>query len=258
MKQRYFSGIVALALCLGATMAQAQYYNYPAPPAGAYPPPPAGPYPPPPAGPYPPPPPGPYFAPAAGPYFRFGLGPSFFENGQLTSFGVPTSIGMQYNTGFASGAAVGYAFNQYIATEFELGFVGAEINNVQTPNFFSANSYIYNVPFLVNIRLSNPIPRSIVTPYIGAGVGGSVVDFNTDGFGYNFSAVYGDESDTVFAWQAFAGLRFQLNPNMSLGIGYKYFATDNPSFTYPPDNFTVSFKGVQTQSVLFTFEWKFW
>jgi len=241
MKQRNFSACVALALCLGAFATRAQnYYN---PPQGA----PAvaqAPY---------------YQLPeGAGLYFRLGVGPSFFENGQLTQFGGPRSSQVEYQTGLASGAAVGYAFNKYIATEFEIGAVGAEIKDVQAPNFFSDNSYIYNVPFLANVRLSYPIPHTIVTPYIGAGVGGSAIDFNTDGFGNNSDVVSGTESDVVFAWQAFAGLRFQLNPQMTLGIGYKYFATGDPSFTYPPDNFTVGFKGVKTHSVLFTFEWKFW
>ena len=73
------------------------------------------------------------------------------------------------------------------------------------------------------------------------------------------AAVYGSEDDMVFAWQAFAGLRFQLNPRISFGIGYKYFATGNPTFSYPPSpNFNVGFDGVRTHSVLFTFQMNFW
>jgi opacity protein-like surface antigen len=245
MKQGYFCGGVALALCLNAFAARAQYY-YP-PPEYYYPPqysyyPPEYSY-------YPP--------GGAGPCFRFGIGPSFFENGQLTRFGGPTSSGVEYCTGLASEVAFGYAFNRYVATDFEFGFVDADIKHVQAQGFFSQNSYIYNLPFLANVTLSYPIPRSIVVPYIGVGAGGSVVGFDTDGFGNNTDAVYGAEDDVVFAWQAFAGLRFKLKPWMSLGIGYKYFATDDPSFSYPPDNFTVGFKGAKTHSVLFTFEWRF-
>jgi opacity protein-like surface antigen len=248
MKRQCLAGAVAFSLCFGTAVVQAQYY---------YPPPPAGPYAPPPASPYPPPPAVLYFPPDTGPYFRFGVGPSFWQDGQLTKFGVPVSSQVQYNTGLAVEAAFGYAFNKYIAADIELGLVEAEINNVQAPDFFTQNSYIYNVPFLANVTLSYPIPRTFVVPYIGIGAGGSSVDFSTDGFGYNNNAVYGTETDVVFAWQAFAGLRFQLNPQLSVGIGYKYFATQNPTFTYPPDNFSVSFKGVKTQNVLFTLEWKF-
>ncbi|MGA3284117.1 MAG: outer membrane beta-barrel protein [Verrucomicrobiota bacterium] len=225
MKQRYFSGFVVLALCLGAFAVRAQYYYYP--PEGT------------------------------GLYFRLGVGPSFFENGQLTEFGTPVSSTVKYRTGLAADGAFGYAFNKYVAADFEVGYVGAKIDNV--PGYVSDNSYLYNVPFLANVTLSYPIPRTIVVPYIGAGVGGADVIFDTDSFGpspNNF--VTGREDDVVFAWQAFAGLRFRLAENLSLDVGYKYFATEDPTFTYPPDNFSAGFKGVRTHSVLFTFEWKFW
>jgi opacity protein-like surface antigen len=199
----------------------------------------------------------PYFPEGAGPYFRVGVGPSFFQNGQLNYFGGPFSARVQYNAEFASDVALGYAFNPYVATDFELGFIGAGINNVDAADFYTHNAYLYSFPFLANVILSYPIPRSIVTPYIGVGVGGANDIFDA---GNNFGGeVYGSENDVVFAWQAFAGLRFQLNPWMSLGIGYKYFATGSQTFSYPPyPNFDVGFDGVRTHSVLFTFQMNFW
>lgn len=249
MKKQYAAGMATLALCFGAAVAQAQNYYYPPPPAGPYPPPPAGPYPPPPAG--------PYLPLDAGPYFRMDIGPSFFQNGQLTEFGSAVSSPVKYRTGLAADAAFGYAFNKYAALDFELGYVGAKIDNV--PGYNSNNSYVYNVPFLANITLSYPIPRTIVVPYIGAGVGGADVIFETDYFGPSpNNYVTGSEDDVVFAWQAFAGLRFQLARNLSLGVGYKFLATEDPSFTYPPDNFHVNFDGVRTHSVMASLEWRFW
>ncbi|MGB7769505.1 MAG: hypothetical protein WBN22_11715, partial [Verrucomicrobiia bacterium] len=99
-------------------------------------------------------------------------------------------------------------------------------------------------------------------PYIGAGVGGADVVFDTDQFGPSSSDyVFGSENDVVFAGQVFAGLRFQLNPNISLDLGYKYFATGDPTFSYPnehsPGNFDVGFRGARTHSILFALVWKF-
>ena len=198
-----------------------------------------------------------YLPEGAGPYFRVGIGPSFYQNGRLTGFGGPFSARVEYNEGLASDVAVGYAFNQYVATDFELGFNGAEINNVDASGFNTHNSYLYNFPFLANVILSYPIPQSIVTPYIGVGVGGANDVFDA---GNNFGGeVSGSQNDVVFAWQAFAGLRFQLNPQISIGIGYKYFGTGNPTFSYPPSpNFDVGFDGVRTHSILFTFQMNFW
>jgi opacity protein-like surface antigen len=231
MKCLYVAGVVALSLCLGAGVAQAQYY---------------------------------YLPPDAGPYFRLGIGPSFFQNGQLTEFGGPSYPGpavsskVDYQTGLAADAAFGWAFNKYVAADFETGYIGATINNV--PGFSSDNSRLYNVPFLVNVTLSWPIPRTNLIPYIGAGVGGADVVFDTDSFRQNSTGytVYGSENDVVFAGQVFAGLRFQLGRDLSLDLGYKYFATGNPTFSYPPSpNFDVGFRGVRTHSVLLALVWKF-
>jgi len=198
-----------------------------------------------------------YFPEGAGPYFRAEAGPSFFQDGQVRNFGGPTSGRVEYDTGGRVDAAVGYALNQYLATDFEVGINAAKIDNAQ--GYFSADSRIYNLPFMANVTLSCPIPHCIVTPYVGAGAGGADVVFDTDGFSDGVTTVRGSENDVVFAWQAYAGLRFQLSQRISLGVGYKYFNTEDPSFSYPPSpNFNVGFKGVQTHSVMFSFQMNFW
>jgi opacity protein-like surface antigen len=161
---------------------------------------------------------------------------------------------VSYDTGVALDAAAGYAFNQYFGLDFETGYIWAQLNNI--PGYTVNNSSIGNVPFLANATLSLPIPHTPVVPYIGAGVGGADSIFDAHSFGNNVAptqTAYGNESDVVFAYQAFAGLRFALGPHVSLGLGYKYFATGNPTFDYPPGpDLDVSFKGVRTHSVLFT------
>jgi opacity protein-like surface antigen len=198
----------------------------------------------------------------AGGYFRTDIGPSFLQDGRLTKFGGSTSKDVEYEVGFTFNAAVGYAFNKYLSTDFEFGFHSASIDSV--PGFFVYDhTHLDNAPFLANVIFSYPIPRSIVTPYIGAGVGGTLSIFDTDGFGNSTDAVFGDDTDFVFAWQAFAGLRFDLNKQMSLGLGYKYFWTEDTSFSYPPlypgtgSDFHVGFDGIRSHSVLFMFQAKF-
>lgn len=232
MKTHYLSALVCLSLGLGNAASQAQTYSvYPE---------------------------------GAGPYFRVEMGPSFFQDGKVSEVdsysGAANTSTVNYKTGFATDAAIGYAFNRYLATDFEFGFIGSEINSAS--GYSSSSSTLYNFPFLANLRLSYPIPHTIVTPYIGAGLGGAGVVFDTDNF-YNSNTgdgVVGNESDTVFAWQTVAGLRFRLSENMSLGVGYKYFTTDKTTFNYPtyggPD-FPVSFQGVKASSVLFTFQMSF-
>jgi opacity protein-like surface antigen len=232
MKTRHCSGVVLLTLSLGTATVRAQYYQ-PAEQNSQY------------------------YLWGLGPYVRMDTGGTFFRDGQLTQFGGPAGNPVNYNVGYAFDTAIGYAFNKYVGADFEFGIIGTRINSV--PGLITSNSYLDNLPFLVNLNLAYPIPRTLIVPYIGGGVGGSASTFNTDGFGTSSTAVFGYESDVEFAWQAFAGVRIKLNKNMSLGLGYKYFATQESSFTYPPAVFgqpslTVGFSGVRTHSILLTFQ----
>lgn len=186
-----------------------------------------------------------------GPYFRADVGPAFFPDGRLTDFGGPAGNSVRYQTGFSADAALGYTFNPNVSADFEFGAIGAKIDSV--PGFVSDNSRLYYLPFLGNVTVSLPIPRSNVVPYFGAGVGFAAAVFDTDNFGNGTDFVTGSESDVVPAGQLFAGVRFLLTPRASLGAGYKFFATGDPRFSYPPDDFRVGFRGARASAFLFTF-----
>ena len=205
----------------------------------------------------------------AGPTFRMGVGPSFFQNGTLREFtleGTPPFSAqnqrVSYDTGIAVGGALGYAFDKYFSLDFESGYIWAQLDNV--PGYIVHDSSIGNVPLLVNAKLTLPIPHTNIVPYVGGGVGGAVSVFDARGFsdaGQNV-IVDGSDSEAVFACQAFAGVRFLLARNLSLGVGYNFFATGNPTFSYPAanpaePNLDIGFRGVRTHSVMFTLEWNF-
>lgn len=205
------------------------------------------------------------FPEGAGPYFRMGAGPSFFQNGTLREFTLegspPFSLQNQpvkYETGVAVDGALGYAFDNYFGLDFESGYIWSRINSI--PGYDVNHSSIGNVPLLVNGTLSLPIPHTIIVPYLGAGAGGAVSIFDAHAFSdqAQTQTAFGSESEAVFAYQAFAGVRFLLTRNFSVGVGYKYFATANPTFSYPPaPNLDIGFKGVRTHSVLFSLQWNF-
>jgi len=200
-----------------------------------------------------------YFPPGAGPYFRAGVGPTIFQDGTLQQFGTAVNAPVSYDTGVAVSGAFGYAFNKYAGLDFESGYIWGRINNVQ--GFESNGSTLANVPLLVNATFSLPIPHTPIVPYIGGGVGGSVSIFDGHNFNDGTDFVQGEESDTVFAYQAFAGVRFKIAPNVTVGVGYKYFATSGTSFSYPTPpfgpNFNVGFSGIQSHSILFTLQANF-
>ena len=197
-----------------------------------------------------------------GPYFRAGVGPAFFQDGNLRGWSVgPGPSGkVSYDVGASGDAAIGFAFNRYVGLDFQTGYTWARINSVQ--NYTANNSSMANVPFLANVTLSLPIRHSNIIPYVGAGAGGSDSVFDAHSFSdTSGNSINDNEDDVVFAWQAFAGVRFMLNPNISMGVRYDFFMTGNSSFTYPlsgpAPNVNVEFEGVRTHSIMITLQANF-
>ena len=196
----------------------------------------------------------------AGPYTKFEIGPTFQQDGEITKFtGFPDGNNISYDVGFAFDAAIGYAFNKWVSVEGEFGWNGASIDRAQ--GIQESDTFLYNAPFLVNAVFQYPIPRTRVVPYVGGGVGGSVAVFDTDIFSNGSVTLVGNDATVVFAYQAFAGVRFEINENMSAGIGYKYFGTTDSTFSFDaafggPD-LELGISGVSTHMVLFSFNVKF-
>ena len=197
----------------------------------------------------------------SGPYFRFDVGAAIPQDGRLDQFGsFPAGNEVRYEVGFSSGFAGGFAFSRYLAAELELG---ANWNKIDSVNGFSVtDTFLYHFPILANVVLQYPIPRTLLVPYVGGGVGGSSTLFDTQAFSNGAVTLVGSDSDFVFAWQAFAGLRLELNERMFLGLGYKYFAADSSSYRYSsfhhggPD-LSVAFQGMRSHLATVSFTFKF-
>jgi opacity protein-like surface antigen len=210
--------------------------------------------------------------PGMGPYFRVGLGPAFFRDSNLKGFSFPTtpvapgftgpSGKVRYDVGASGGLALGFAFNQYVGLDVQTGYTWARMSGVQ--NYDANDSTMGNVPFLANLTLSLPIAHTHIIPFVGGGIGGSDSVFDAHSFTEPVSGYFvsDNEDDVVFAWQAFAGVRFMLSPKISMGLGYDFFMTGNPTFHYPfssppPPNLNVEFEGVRTHSIIFMLQANF-
>lgn len=93
------------------------------------------------------------------------------------------------------------------------------------PVTLDANMSIHAVLFNLKARY----PEGIIHPYAGFGLGyayasvGDITDRAYDGTG---TYILSGESGGGFCWQLLAGVDIDLAPNMSLGIGYKYFVAN--------------------------------
>lgn len=69
-----------------------------------------------------------------------------------------------------------------------------------------------------------------LNPYVGGGLGWAQTELDGK-FGGKSSDL--SSSDSGFAWQLGAGLNFDIQPNMKLGIGYRYFSGPDVTFAAP-------------------------
>jgi outer membrane protein OmpA-like peptidoglycan-associated protein/opacity protein-like surface antigen len=153
---------------------------------------------------------------------------------------------VQSSTGWDVDASVGYDFGAFRA-EAEVGYKSAGIDNyastLVTPVFL-ANGQIGNpqlppgsfgyaggkttaLSFMVNGVLDFG-DEDVLQGFVGGGAGvarvKSSIELNTRGASL-------DDSDSVFAWQAFAGVRAPLTRNIDVSLKYRFFNADNVKLT---------------------------
>lgn len=155
-----------------------------------------------------------------------------------TSFEITQAVTNQYDPGFVVGGAIGYDFGQAMGPlgarlEAEVSYrnntidshtigAGAPLTGSDALGETSALAGMANLLFDIN----SGGPLSF---YGGGGVGVANVDF--DGHGTAGSGVVMDDDETVFAWQAIAGVGFEISQSIVLDVQYRYFNAAGVSLT---------------------------
>jgi OOP family OmpA-OmpF porin len=194
-------------------------------------------------------------------YVRADAGGTWTHDTALKEFFGPVAPGtkVKFDPGVRFGLAGGYEVTDWFATE---GQVGVFANNISSITGASRvdDATFSNVPFLVNVRFQCP-NKSRLTPYIGGGVGVSASILDADHIDLAGTTVHGSQSDAVFAYQAFGGVRCRLNERMGLSLEYRYFATGDPEWRADAIFGTVTdrlrFGGAQTHAVSLAFDFRF-
>jgi len=179
--------------------------------------------------------------PRPGPYVAGFLGLALPVNTDATS----TQYGpgaknfndrVEFDPGILIGGSGGFDFG-FVRIEGELAYRHGEISSIteQISNVKYTNVDgrvgVYSAMFNVFFDLHNP---SIVTPYLGGGIGLATL-YLDDTYGTATNTgyrerLYRSDEDTVFAYQAGAGLDIALTRMLSLDIGYRYFGTAKGKF----------------------------
>jgi len=186
-------------------------------------------------------------------YFDAGAGVSLADDLKVSRFVVPTpGTKLEMDPGPRLSVAGGYHFNDYIGVQLETGFIVNEVNDSD------GDLTISHVPMLADVVLRYDKPDCKWVPYVGAGVGGAASIITLDHVrDPNGDVVDGTGSTVVFAWQVFAGVRFKLNDQMSIGGGYKFFSADGASWDVEHTSGDIKTGTAQVHSVGVDFTMKF-
>src|SRR5262249_27915761 len=156
-------------------------------------------------------------------FFCGGIGAgNAAKKGVEEVFGSSSGIQVKYDPGLRIGAAGGYQFCKYFSAEVESGILYNSIKSITGSP--STDASLVNVPLLANAVFHIPLESNFV-PYCGFGFGGSTSVLTIDHATIAGRQLDGDDSDFVWAAQAFAGVRYEFNDRMGVGFGYKFMAT---------------------------------
>ena len=159
----------------------------------------------------------------AGPYFTFTGSIDTFEDMTLTNIDPNLAVrsNMGRETGLGFNHSIGYQFRNSFSTELEFSYKGADLQP-GTENPEGLDGDMTTKSFLVNGIYSFNI-REFYTPYIGYGVGLASHEANVKD--------YKEQGRGTLAYQLKMGVDMEFSRKLSLLLGYRYFATDNPDFT---------------------------
>ena len=165
---------------------------------------------------------------AAGPYVGGEAGAVFLSNSTFTSAG-NSDIELKSKTGFLLGLVGGYDFGTY---RLEGEFAYRRNNNKEATDnvgVFPVSGDYSTMALLVNGFYDFRMVSPTFVPYLGLGLGGAWVSAKGS---EPTSGAFVDDSDMVFAYQLAAGIGYVISKEITLDLGYKYFATAKPEFDY--------------------------
>lgn len=129
---------------------------------------------------------------------------------------------LSFDPGFRLGVRGGYGVTDWFDAEVETGFM---VNGIDSATGASdTDASLTQIPLLINARFHCPAFHG-VSPYFGGGLGMSTTILWADDLFIGNTILNGSTAGVTFAYQAFAGLSFAINEQMSLSLEYHYFAT---------------------------------
>ena len=160
-------------------------------------------------------------------YTAFRVGPSFTQDSLDGAFGFEDTT--QYKTGVALGVALGVVLPLGFRAEGEFGFVHIPVKTeggVDEGGFI--NNYLLMANAYYDLKLSALGPFK---PYVGFGLGVARVNIMQDIFRESVNHnVHVNTPRTSFAYQARAGIAYEVTRSWDLTAGYRYVHIDSGQY----------------------------
>ncbi|MCE9522400.1 MAG: outer membrane beta-barrel protein [Alphaproteobacteria bacterium] len=167
---------------------------------------------------------------------EFAFDDNFFDDAELAIALPPSSLSpsLNFDTGWAALGTVGYAFDNNWRIEGELGFRQNDADVIfggKSVSAFSGELTEYSA--MVNVLYDIPLAEKLSLS-VGAGVGADYSQFD-DGAGF-------DDNDISFAYQAIAGLSYELTNRLDLTLTYRYLHVNSPEYSDTVGRFEEAYK----------------
>jgi outer membrane protein OmpA-like peptidoglycan-associated protein len=165
------------------------------------------------------------------PGWYVGAGVGANQNTDSTTHTTPGHNDIDFDPGYNLNGAGGYIWNNGLRLEGEAWRSHADVNKVYTSG--GKNGHLTNTDVFANAYYDMNTGKlfgmpSMFTPYVGAGVGGAIVDADHIGVLNNGGQLNGNNLE--LAYQAIGGVAAQLDANWAVTADYRYVATVDPKF----------------------------
>ena len=181
-------------------------------------------------------------------YVAVGAGGAWYADQGISGSG-PGDL--SYDVGYTGNVSIGRYLDdiRVLRLEVEGVYDHADFNNFggATVGGSSYNAGLM-LNFIYDIHTDSPW-----IPYLGIGMGYSRVTMDNLSQG-GVTAI--DGSDDAFSYQFKGGIAYQFNPSMAVTLQYRYFATNDLSFSGQPSG-TVKTDGTKVQSAEVGFRFHF-
>ncbi|MFO1255265.1 MAG: OmpA family protein [Sphingomonadaceae bacterium] len=154
-------------------------------------------------------------------YVEFDAGGMIVEDSHAVDSNSGVEVGVaNWKTGYDVGGIVGYDFGGF-RLEGEVGYRRAGLDTIvaNTVNITPVDGHTSDLSFMLNGLLDFGDDDGL-QGFVGGGVGVGRAKL------YSAGAQF-DDSDSGFAWQALAGIRYPVTDNVDLGLKYRFFNQDN-------------------------------